>query len=171
MLREGLRRLMLAAITAAVVAMPAAVATSTASANAVINWPTVRANAKGERVRTIELLLNQRGFRVPVDGVYGQDTATAVGKFQKAAKLKPNGTVGPATWRKLIITVKRGSKGNAVLAVERWLRYVYGYKSVIVDRDFGPRTQAAVKSFQSFRGLKADGIVGADTWQLLVLGR
>jgi peptidoglycan hydrolase-like protein with peptidoglycan-binding domain len=58
-----------------------------------------------------------------------------------------------------------------VLAVERWLRYVYGYKSVIADRDFGPRTQSAVKSFQSFHGLRADGVVGANTWQLLVLGR
>lgn len=172
------RRFILAAIAASMVAASAAMATAGASAAtgkpaaqaAAVNWPTVRANAKGERVRTIELLLNQRGFSVPVDGVYGQDTATAVGRFQKAAGLKQDGTVGAATWQKLVITVRRGSKSNAVLAVERWLRLVYGYRSVIVDRDFGPRTAAAVRNVQFNHRLRVDGIVGAATWKVIVAG-
>jgi peptidoglycan hydrolase-like protein with peptidoglycan-binding domain len=170
--------LILAAIAAACVAAPAAVATASAGAAtgkqaaqaAAVNWPTVRANAKGERVRTIQLLLNQRGFTTPIDGVYGQDTATAVGRFQKAAKLNPDGTVGASTWQKLVITVRRGSVSNAVLAVERWLRLVYRYKGVIVDRIFGPRTQAAVKNVQFNHRLRADGIVGANTWKVIVAG-
>lgn len=181
MVRVGIRRFILAAmaaasvVAAASVAAPAAVATTSASAAttkpaAAVNWPTVRANAKGERVRTIQLLLNQRGFTTPIDGVYGQDTATAVGRFQKAAKLSVDGTVGPATWQKLVITVRRGSVSNAVLAVERWLRFVYGYRGVTVDRIFGPGTEAAVKNVQFNHRLRVDGIVGTATWKVIVAG-
>lgn len=178
MVRAGIRRLILAAMAAAFIAAPAAVATASASAATgkpaakapAVNWPTVGANAKGERVRTIELLLNQRGYSVPVDGVYGQDTATAVGRFQKANNVKVDGTVGGATWPKLVVTVKRGSKSNAVLAVERWLRLVYRYRAVTVDRIFGPKTEAAVRNVQFNHRLRVDGIVGASTWKVILTG-
>ena len=32
------------------------------------------------------------------------------------------------------------------------------------DGEFGPRTEAAVKDYQSERGVAADGIVGERTW-------
>lgn len=33
--------------------------------------------------------------------------------------------------------------------------------------DFGPGTESAVRSFQSDKGLDADGIVGRETWAAL----
>jgi len=36
-----------------------------------------------------------------------------------------------------------------------------------IDQDYGPRTRAAVESFQSLEGLNPDGIVGTLTWEAL----
>lgn len=172
-----MRRLILAAISAALVVVPAGLATAGASAAtsgpaaasaAAVNWPTVRQGAKGERVRTIQYLLTARGFPEPADGIYGKDTTATVKRFQKANKLPADGSVGPKTWPKLVVTISRGSRGSAVTALQRQLRFTFGYKSVTVDGTFGKTTQAAVKSFQSKRGLRADGIVGQATWMAIV---
>jgi peptidoglycan hydrolase-like protein with peptidoglycan-binding domain len=168
---------MLAAFGAALVVAPAGLATAeasaaTAGAGAVrvkaVNWPVVRQGATGERVRVIQGLLTQRGIREPVDGVFGKDTQASVKAFQRANKLAVDGQVGAATWQKLVVTLARGSKArSAVVALQHQLRFQYGYKSVAVDGAFGAATQAAVKSFQGKRGLRADGIAGLATWKEL----
>ena len=83
-----MRRIVLA-VGAALVVAPAGLATAQASATtdagahvAAANWPVVRPGAKGERVRTIQLLLNQHGAHVTVDAVFGGATTTAVKDFQ-----------------------------------------------------------------------------------------
>ncbi len=52
-----------------------------------------------------------------------------------------------------------GSKGNNVSTVQQFLKSL-GLYSGAIDGDYGPKTQAAVKQFQSAQGLKSDGIVG-----------
>lgn len=64
-------------------------------------------------------------------------------------------------------TVRRGSRGPAVRYLQERLGR-HGY-TVSVDGDFGPGTLAAVKQFQAAQGLKADGIVGPQTWDALLV--
>lgn len=63
----------------------------------------------------------------------------------------------------LMVTVKKGSSGDAVKQLQEWLNQL-GYDCGRPDGIFGTQTDLAVKKFQVNHGLKADGIVGALTW-------
>lgn len=65
----------------------------------------------------------------------------------------------PATWP----VIRRGATGPAVLELQRLL----GMERVSGAGTFGPRTEQAVLFYQRSRGLVADAIVGAGTWQAL----
>jgi hypothetical protein len=58
------------------------------------------------------------------------------------------------------------SAGDLVVWAQEHL-VTAGYATA-VDGSFGPSTQSAVQSFQTARGLTADGIVGPVTWAALV---
>jgi Putative peptidoglycan binding domain len=77
---------------------------------------------------------------------------------------KPERGLGPATDRP---TVQAGSTGQAVQALQKRLTRL-GHDPGPVDGSFGPRTVAAVRSFQKANALVADGIVRADTWSALM---
>jgi hypothetical protein len=59
--------------------------------------------------------------------------------------------------------LRLGSSGTAVVDLQTRLASI-GFPPGAADGDFGPRTDAAVKSFQRSRGLSADGVVGSGTW-------
>jgi murein L,D-transpeptidase YcbB/YkuD len=70
-------------------------------------------------------------------------------------------TTEPAPARK---TIRRGDKGPEVrlcqnLLVENGIKVRGGSDGI-----FGKHTEAAVRAFQTARGLKADGVVGSKTW-------
>jgi peptidoglycan hydrolase-like protein with peptidoglycan-binding domain len=62
---------------------------------------------------------------------------------------------------------KEGSTGEAVRTVQYLLRARGA--SLAVDGIFGPRTEAAVRSFQQSHGLVVDGVVGNATWMALLI--
>ena len=62
-------------------------------------------------------------------------------------------------------TIKMGSRGSDVKKAQQLLNQK-GY-TLVVDGDFGPSTQAAVKNFQRTNGLTDDGIIGPKTWEAL----
>tara|TARA_R100001591_G_scaffold87392_1_gene93538 strand:- start:2103 stop:3026 length:924 start_codon:yes stop_codon:yes gene_type:complete len=59
--------------------------------------------------------------------------------------------------------IKKGSKGDEVKRLQSILK-------IQVDGHFGPQTEKAVIAFQLSRDLKPDGIVGNNTWGLLIHG-
>ncbi|GAA5035862.1 TIGR03767 family metallophosphoesterase [Streptomyces siamensis] len=128
-------------------------------------WPVVQQGASGERVRTAQYLLNDRGVTLSVDGSFGPSTTGAVRFFQSSRGLSADGIVGPATWRALAVVVQQGSSGPAVTALQRQLN-AHG-TALSVDGSFGSATGSAVRSFQSAHSLPADGVVASTTWQTL----
>ena len=62
--------------------------------------------------------------------------------------------------------LRNGSEGNSVRTVQRRLREL-GYLSGSADGVFGDATEAAVKAFQAANGLRADGVVGSATLEML----
>ena len=62
--------------------------------------------------------------------------------------------------------LKQGSKSEEVKEMQRRLKK-WGYYQGSVDGVFGAATKKAVIAFQKKNGLKADGIVGAKTFQAL----
>ncbi len=131
------------------------------------SWPVVKSGETSAEVRALQYLLRYRGYSVTADSVFGAGTLSAVKSFQSANALVADGIVGSATWTKLIVTVRSGNSNEAVKAVQHLLNSKFG-KALTVDGAFGAGTDAAVKSFQSSKGLSADGIVGPLTWQFLV---
>jgi hypothetical protein len=64
-------------------------------------------------------------------------------------------------------TLRQGSTGAAVRDLQRLLNEYGASPALVVDGDFGPRTDAAVKKHQTNHFLVVDGIVGRKTWTSL----
>jgi peptidoglycan hydrolase-like protein with peptidoglycan-binding domain len=63
-------------------------------------------------------------------------------------------------------TISIGAKSDAVRRLQRALRRTPNL-GLVVDGDFGPATDQAVREFQQGAGLVVDGIVGPLTWAAL----
>lgn len=61
----------------------------------------VRLGDKGDGVKQIQTALKAAGYKVTVDGDFGNQTDAAVRQFQKKNGLKVDGIVGKITWGKL----------------------------------------------------------------------
>ena len=110
----------------------------------------------------------QRAIRVTPDGAFGPRTRSALVVFQKLQHISPNGVADRLVWDRLEkrdyplvgyrgLTLRQGSKGVAVVALQRALR-------VAPDGAFGPVTLAAVKAVQSRAKLAPTGVVSGVTW-------
>jgi peptidoglycan hydrolase-like protein with peptidoglycan-binding domain len=137
--------------------------------------PTIRTGSSGADVRRLQRLLVMMKLLNfdEIDGAFGPKTNAAVRDFQSSNGLAIDGVVGPQTWNALPADpdtpqIARGAHGAAVTALQTALR-TYGGPGAPTDPgpadgEFGPRTEAAVKAYQSERGVAADGIVGDHTW-------
>ena len=63
--------------------------------------PTLRRGDSGEDVKRLQTLLNNYGYHLKVDGLFGTDTDHAVRAFQQGHYLTADGIVGPKTWAAL----------------------------------------------------------------------
>jgi len=66
--------------------------------------------------------------------------------------------------------LEQGNQSGESLQLQKYLKK-FGYYDGMLDKDFGPKTDAAVRLFQEVFGLKVDGIAGPVTKGLVTLSR
>lgn len=127
-----------------------------------------------EFLRWVQSTLNQvLGLNLPVDGLPGPATRSAIRSFQQRHGLPADGIVGPDTRRALVEARKQpvgaAPEGEVSYASRDYIRWVQSSLNRIlgarlaVDGIAGPATRQAVMAFQRSRGLVADGIPGPRT--------
>ena len=155
---------------------------------------TISAGADGPEVAAIQQRLEVHSFKVgTIDGTYGARTTSAVSAFQQSKGLKADGIVDKETWTALAAdpapapetvqsnapiesnaavagnpptVLNKGAVGSKVKTLQVRLE-MQGYDPGPIDGIFGARTATAVKSFQQYKGLMANGMVDETTWKAL----
>lgn len=125
----------------------------------------VRANAEGtipnpgvasqpnNRVTPINPQLNEGGMTQPAN-----ENAPTTPSTNPLSRYSPDQAP----------TLKYGSKGATVMEIQAYLQQAKLYDGP-VDGVYGPQTRQAVKLFQESLNLSADGAIGRQTWEAMVL--
>jgi peptidoglycan hydrolase-like protein with peptidoglycan-binding domain len=134
----------------------------------------LRRGSRGTAVTQLQNTLKAAGFyNGPITGYYGQLTEAAVRRFQQARGLGVDGIAGsntllalggasPGGSTPIGTELRLGSSGAAVSQLQNRLKAAGFYKGPITG-SYGRLTEAAVRDFQSSRGLSVNGIVGPTT--------
>ncbi len=129
------------------------------------------------------------------DGIYGDETAEAVRKFQETRNLSTTGVADFETWEAIfeeyqklieltdealpfhvfpveVIEIKDGDSGDAVIVIQLLLnKFASKYSNlnkVNVTGKYSNETADAVKNFQGISMLETTGTVNKPTWNEMV---
>jgi peptidoglycan hydrolase-like protein with peptidoglycan-binding domain len=125
----------------------------------------------------------QASHHLAVDGVVGPQTWSALGIKQHSIvrqsffphRATPKSTAAPATTGTETVaqtstpTVGGTSTNTGAATPGEAVRRLQEALHIQADGEFGPQTEAAVKSLQAHDGLAVDGVVGPETWHALGL--
>jgi peptidoglycan hydrolase-like protein with peptidoglycan-binding domain len=132
-----------------------------------------QAQAAGDvNTAALQVALKARGaYPGTIDGIAGPATAAGVRAVERRAGLAVDGIAGPGV-RRALGPLGRHALGSRVLGVGRvgWdvsalqFRLAWrGFPSGTFDGAFGAHLRAAVRAYQQFAGLAADGVAGPST--------
>lgn len=139
----------------------------------------LRRGSTGPEVETLQDELISLGHLRPEEkaggpGAFGPRTERALKEFQSANDLTPSGTLDSATQdaiRQLNEGVKVGSRGSAVSGLQQRLVKLGNMTNAQVSSGpgiFGPRTEEALKQFQSQNGIEPSGVLTVQTYRALL---
>lgn len=146
----------------------------------------------GYQVEELQAALIDLGYLTgAISGVYDTATVAAVKALQKASGLTADGIAGSKTLKQVekylttptpkitvvtatpapvtaenVIVIQKGTRGLVVKRLQERL-VALGYYSIEPDGIYNANDVTALKAFQKKNGLKADGIAGLETQQLL----
>lgn len=123
---------------------------------------TLKQGNRNVKVVALQNLLVKAGHNVRTTGYFGTNTVAAVKAFQRKHRLAVTGRANPLTLTRLTPDMRKGSKGNHVVAMHTLLTAQH-YK-VNKGSSFGAKTDKAVKTFQKKNKLPQTGIVSVRTW-------
>jgi hypothetical protein len=128
--------------------------------------------APSGRVAALQVALRGVGtYQGTVDGVAGPATAAAVRTFQLRKGLPADGIAGPATRHALGARGRPGWGSRPMqlgmrgwdVAILQWQLARHGFPSWTFDGRLDARVADALRRFQAWAGLGADGVAGAAT--------
>jgi len=140
-------------------------------------YPILRPGDRGRSVRTLQCSLNDLGLGpVVVDGFYGPQTKAAVKEIVDGFEGHPARPyrINNGFWVLLFgrqlpnSNLAIGAHGGAVRVLQRALRAAGA--DLVVDGDFGPQTEQAVRQYQEANGVRRSGVVNARTRFFLGMG-
>ncbi len=127
-------------------------------------------------VAAVQVAMRAHGlYGSTIDGVAGAGTRRAVAAYQRRRGLLVDGIAGPQTLRALgrrgrprlgRRAIGVGATGFDVAALQFRLAW-RGFPSGPIDGGYGARSAAAVRRFQRWAGLGADGVAGSATIRAL----
>ena len=165
-----------------------------------VSGASMRKDSTGDAVIRLQERLSELGYYTgEITGTYDTATKKAVTAFQKKVKITASGVADAATQQALYAeealkkgetptpsptptptpeptfdspgsTVRLGSEGADAKKVQQRLKDL-GYFKNRVDGIFGARSVSALKDFQTANGLKADGVAGKSTYEVLFSAR
>ncbi len=118
----------------------------------------------------------QQIFDLTPDGIVGKATWYQLKRIYNAVKrtseLFSEGITVSEAMRRFPSTLQFGSTGMGVRVLQFYLRllnyFIPSIPYIELDGIYGEATENAVRAFQEYVGLPADGIVGANTWRALI---
>lgn len=118
----------------------------------------------------------QQIFDLTPDGIVGKATWYQLKRIYNAVKrtseLFSEGITVSEAMRRFPSTLQLGSTGMGVRVLQFYLRllnyFIPSIPYVELDGIYSEATENAVRAFQEYVGLPADGIVGANTWRALI---
>ena len=134
------------------------------------------AGSRDAGIAALQVALQSRGlYAGSIDGVKGPATTRAIKRFQLRVGLTQDGIAGAQTRKALgrygrhILgsrPLTKGAAGWDVAALQFLLAW-HGFPSSTIDGGLGDRTERALRRFQRWAGLTADGVAGTTTYAAL----
>lgn len=134
-------------------------------------WPDIWRFVDSPVVEVAQYLLNNAGYALPTDGVFGTGMNPVVADFQarNGIPVTPDATFDTATWEALAPALGKDATGLPVTALQFMLGRK-GYAEVSATGSYDHATMKAVQDMQRLHGLVPDGKVDASTWCAVVGG-